>query len=388
MSTDDAADVAKAITRLFQGIEPKRRRAAYCSAVCEWQQWEDQASENERAHADALRAILAQRPGGPLTDQNQRPGDGWEWTTDSLTEFPIVDGESKCRSQVATGWVPPRVVAWRKTPNDWPPRTPSLEVTLLILALYHDLALPRAPRLMDDAEVEASGAVKTIRRRFQRGRLADVLEEPGWAAAQASAGLAKELVAHAETLLRAQGAARDHGPSTNMPAVKAADLGEQVAEPTKEHDAFLCHASDDKGAVVRPFADLMREHGLKAWLDEREIKWGHNLAKKIQEGLARSRFVVVFLSSAFLSKKGWTDKELNTALSMDDGEHPLVLPVVLGITHEELESKYPLVSAKKYHKIPDYDPAKQVPPGELNKLLDELKNMIGVPDRRGGRGRP
>jgi hypothetical protein len=241
---------------------------------------------------------------------------------------------------------------------------------------------------MDDAEVEASGAVEAIRMAFQRGvarRAADVLDEPQGDAAEAWAGQAKELVAHAETLLRAQGAARDHGEELGNGKPPKTP---QVAESTKDYDAFLCHASEDKDAVVRPFAHLMRKHGLRPWLDEREINWGHNLAKKIQEGLARSRFVVVFLSSAFLSKKGWTDKELNTALSMDDGENPLVLPVVLGIKHEELEAKYPLVSAKLYRAIPDYDPAKPVRPGELSNLVEELKNMIGVSDRRTGRGRP
>ena len=182
-----------------------------------------------------------------------------------------------------------------------------------------------------------------------------------------------------------QGPARDQGEEVGNGKPPKTP---QVAESTKDYDAFLCHASEDKDAVVRPFAHLMRKHGLRPWLDEREINWGHNLAKKIQEGLARSRFVVVFLSSAFLSKKGWTDKELNTALSMDDGENPLVLPVVLGIKHEELEAKYPLVSAKLYRAIPDYDPAKPVRPGELSNLVEELKNMIGVSDRRTGRGRP
>lgn len=177
-------------------------------------------------------------------------------------------------------------------------------------------------------------------------------------------------------------------PGKGFHAKKGAELGGHVAVSTKEFDAFLCHASEDKDAVVRPFADLMIEHGLRPWLDEREINWGHNLAKKIQEGLAGSRFVVVFLSSAFLSKKGWTDKELNTALSMHDGENPLVLPVVLGITHEELEARYPLVSAKKYHKIPDYDPAKRVPTGELKKLVEKLNNMIGVSARGAEGGRP
>jgi len=202
-----AADVAERITAFCGTIDAVDRRAAYRRAVREWEQWEDQAAENERAHADALRAILAERPGGPLKDEKQRPGDGWEWQTDTLTEFPIVDGESKYRSRVATGWVPPRVVAWRNTPKDWPQRTPSLDVTLLILSLYHDLALPRAPRLMDDTEVEDSGAVEAIHTDFRAaasklGDLEALFDPPVATDAQASAREAREWLAHAERLLR------------------------------------------------------------------------------------------------------------------------------------------------------------------------------------------
>lgn len=166
------------------------------------------------------------------------------------------------------------------------------------------------------------------------------------------------------------------------------ERGDSFQKSTNEFDAFLCHVTEDKAAVVRPFANMMKKHKLKPWLDDGEIRWGDDLAKKIQDGLARSRFVVVFLSSVFLSKNGWGDRELNTALSMEGGENTLVLPVVLGITHKQLQAKYPLVSAKVFRAIREYDPPKQVPPGELKKLVKELKNMIGVSVRGVGRGRP
>jgi hypothetical protein len=154
---------------------------------------------------------------------------------------------------------------------------------------------------------------------------------------------------------------------------RAADL----PASTKEYDAFLCHASEDKDAAVRPFAQLMQEHGMKPWLDEGEVVWGDTLVKKIQDGLVRSRFVVVFLSNDFLRKKNWTETELNTALSMEIGGKSFVLPVLLGITHEELQAKYPLVSAKFYKVIPDYDPARPVPAERLRALVEELKLRIG-----------
>lgn len=267
-----------------------------------------------------------------------------------------------------------------------PGRRVSVATMVTLLAYVHDVSLPDSPGIFVPPianPVEVFGSQDRSRMAMWRACSSFMMSND---IAPSRAATLEGYLSRVRLWLEED--ARQGGGAAQVGGKPAADLGEQVAKSSKEYDAFLCHASEDKDALVRPFADLMGEHGLRPWLDEREINWGHNLAKKIQEGLARSRFVVVFLSSAFLSKKGWTDKELSAALSMDDLENPLVLPVVLGITHEELEAKYPLVSAKKYHRIPDYDPAKQVPPGELNRLVEELKNMIGVSDRRTGRGRP
>jgi len=48
----------------------------------------------------------------------------------------------------------------------------------------------------------------------------------------------------------------------------------QEAVPTNEFDAFLCHASEDKKAIVVPFADAMKRAGLNPWLDKDQGKWG------------------------------------------------------------------------------------------------------------------
>ena len=155
------------------------------------------------------------------------------------------------------------------------------------------------------------------------------------------------------------------------PAVQAA----YIPESTNEFDAFLCHASEDKDAIVRPFAQVMKQNGLKPWIDEKQLGWGDNLVRRIQEGLARSQFVVVFLSEAFLAKK-WPDTELNTALSMEIGGRTLVLPLLLGLTHETLQARYPIVSAKVYREIRTYDPKQSVAPGELQELVAELKRRL------------
>ncbi len=154
-----------------------------------------------------------------------------------------------------------------------------------------------------------------------------------------------------------------------------AQLAAYVPQSTEEFDAFLCYASEDKDAIVRPFAEAMTKKGLKPWIDEKQLGWGDNLVARIQEGLTRSRFVVVFLSEAFLGKK-WPDTELNTALSMEIGGRTVVLPLLLGLTHDTLQARYPLVSAKVYREVSGYEPKKGLSTEELKPLVCELRDRI------------
>jgi len=149
----------------------------------------------------------------------------------------------------------------------------------------------------------------------------------------------------------------------------------QITASTNEFDAFLCHASEDKQTIVVPFADAMKRAGLKPWIDEGQVIWGDVLIHKIQNGLARSRFVVVFASTAFLGKK-WPEKELETALSMEMGGRKVVLPILLGLNHAEVEGIYPMVSCKKYKEVPEYAPGKRVSEQVIADMVDELKAFI------------
>ena len=78
-------------------------------------------------------------------------------------------------------------------------------------------------------------------------------------------------------------------------------------------DVFISHASEDKDEVARPLADLLAGHRLRVWLDECELKLGHSLRAKIDEGLRASRFGLIILSSHFFLKQ-WTRAELGGLL--------------------------------------------------------------------------
>jgi small GTP-binding protein len=62
------------------------------------------------------------------------------------------------------------------------------------------------------------------------------------------------------------------------------------------YDVFLSHSSKDK-PVVRPLAERLRADGLRVWFDEWELKPGDIIPSKIDEGLERSRVLVLCMSA-------------------------------------------------------------------------------------------
>lgn len=132
------------------------------------------------------------------------------------------------------------------------------------------------------------------------------------------------------------------------PYIRFVCVGLTLPEP-ENWDVFLCHASEDKATVARPLYNHLEVAGVQCWLDEAEIVWGDSIVTRIQEGLARARFVIVVLRPTFL-KKGWAQKELRTALTLEiEGRSNLVLPLLVGDPASVLAS-HPFLKEKRYLK--------------------------------------
>ena len=54
----------------------------------------------------------------------------------------------------------------------------------------------------------------------------------------------------------------------------------------------------------------------------------------------------------------------------------VVLPISLGLTHAELEDKYPMVASKLYEEVPGYDPGKVVSEQIIADMVEKLKSLI------------
>jgi len=63
-----------------------------------------------------------------------------------------------------------------------------------------------------------------------------------------------------------------------------------------QYDVFLSHNAKDK-LIVRDVAERLRKDGVKVWFDEWESRPGDSIPAKIEEGLERSRVLVVCMSA-------------------------------------------------------------------------------------------
>jgi len=115
-------------------------------------------------------------------------------------------------------------------------------------------------------------------------------------------------------------------------------------------DIFICHASEDKQAIIRPLVNVFNAQKVSCWVDEAEIRWGDSITQKVNEGLAKSRFVIVVLSPSFVGKN-WPERELFAALSMEASSGEVkVLPLVVGdkMFLDQIRQKYSLLNDKLF----------------------------------------
>ncbi|MEN6584258.1 MAG: TIR domain-containing protein [Armatimonadota bacterium] len=72
-------------------------------------------------------------------------------------------------------------------------------------------------------------------------------------------------------------------------------------------DVFISHSTKDHKIVLR-LANNLRKNGVRVWLDDWEMKPGSGLIRKIDEGLAKSRWLLVVHSSNYVESK-WCEPE-------------------------------------------------------------------------------
>jgi TIR domain-containing protein len=111
-------------------------------------------------------------------------------------------------------------------------------------------------------------------------------------------------------------------------------------------DVFICHASEDKDALVRPVAERLREHHVEVWYDEFTLKPGDSLRRAIDKGLASSRLGVVILSPSFFAKS-WPHWELDGLVQRElAAKDPVIIPVWHRVSHDDILKYSPPLADK------------------------------------------
>lgn len=112
--------------------------------------------------------------------------------------------------------------------------------------------------------------------------------------------------------------------------------------------------------------EALRARGITYWIDEAEICWGDKITKKINEGLAVSRYVVVLLTQSFLNRN-WPQAELESALNLETSTGEVVVLPLLVAPQEIVFKQYPLLRDKLYLRWEE----------GLNAIVTKLAGLLG-----------
>ena len=103
------------------------------------------------------------------------------------------------------------------------------------------------------------------------------------------------------------------------------------------YDAFISHASEDKGGLVRPLVDKLQKRGCNIWYDEFELTIGDSVRQSIDDGIKKSRFGIVVLSSYYFTKQ-WPEAELNGLVTKQRStDQKVILPIWHGVSKKDIE---------------------------------------------------
>src|ERR1035441_2505228 len=91
---------------------------------------------------------------------------------------------------------------------------------------------------------------------------------------------------------------------------------------------FVSHSSVDK-KFVAVLAAALNERGILTWVDDRQIKVGQPIPRRIEEGISSCDFFLIVVSRAALESK-WVENELQSAyFQAAQRRADLILPVLL-----------------------------------------------------------
>jgi len=137
----------------------------------------------------------------------------------------------------------------------------------------------------------------------------------------------------------------------------------------REFDVFISHASEDKEEIVRSLAHALQERHLEVWYDEFELRIGDSLRRRIDSGIARSRFGIVVLSHAFFAKD-WPQYELDGLVTMSVSGNQVLLPLWHNVSKDEVIRQSPSLADKVALRTSDYS---------IDEIAQEIAAVVAGP---------
>ena len=110
------------------------------------------------------------------------------------------------------------------------------------------------------------------------------------------------------------------------------------------YDVFISHANADKESYVEELKKSLDKLKITIFYDKDTLEWGDVWKDKILEGVSKAEFAIIIISKNFFGRE-WTEKELSEFLSrQNQNGQKIILPILHGITVEELQQKYPAIA--------------------------------------------
>lgn len=131
----------------------------------------------------------------------------------------------------------------------------------------------------------------------------------------------------------------------------------------EERDVFISYSSEEHHTVARPLAEFLISVGVSVWFDKFDLKVGDSLRETIDDGLSKSRYGIVVLSTSFFSKH-YTKRELNGLAQKEVNGEKVILPIWVGVDEHQVEKYSPPLADRKAIKWED---------GLINAVLELLK---------------
>lgn len=156
-------------------------------------------------------------------------------------------------------------------------------------------------------------------------------------------------------------------------------LAATSAEPHREFDIFISHASEDKELVARPLYKALVAKGWKVWFDEVELELGDSLRRKIDEGLSKCRYGVVILSPSFFQKE-WPRRELDGLVARETASgKKAILPIWHNIDHGGVAKHSPTLADRYAAQVSE---GIEVVAAKIISVF-ERENSTGAPIQEG-----